>query len=500
MMLLLLLLAAQPGPDASCVAVTRDLTGADPGSWEEWVASEPVTEPFRIHTLFSTPGRESPRFVILLEEGLSDSLEEGTLEQWAADMEPWTGEVLVAEMSYSAPESLRAWLFAQHALGLEGAVLVGDLPTAWVALDDAFSRSSEMFPADYFYMDLNGVWQDNWMGYPSAGDPGQDGKYDTWEQGSLGPEIFCARIKTSNLTVGTEAGLIQDYLDRVHQWRIYGDPGPHQALCYVDNDWATWGEDFARSMKLLYPDTEMINDLEQTCGTDYEENRLPVPYVWISPFVHSGPTVHQWNPGPETLWSEILSIDPPARFYNLFACSNARFTTPRNMGSLYTFATSSGLAAVGSTKSGSMLDFDYFYQPLGEGAMLGEAYSDWFEFITSGGFTPYEMSWHLGMVLIGDPTLRPAAELAGLPGAPEAGEASALSVAANPCAGSVLLTVRSAGDLMILDISGRAVLSIQAAAGDLALDLDGLPAGVYTAVLRSPSAGTASARFTLLHI
>jgi len=80
MMLLLLLLAAQPGPDASCVAVTRDLTGADPGSWEEWVASEPVTEPFRIHTLFSTPGRESPRFVILLEEGLSDSLEEGTLE------------------------------------------------------------------------------------------------------------------------------------------------------------------------------------------------------------------------------------------------------------------------------------------------------------------------------------------------------------------------------------------------------------------------------------
>ncbi len=483
---------------ASFPPITRDLTGADPGTWEEWAASEPVTIPLTVDPLIQ--GGRAIDFAILMEVGLSDSLAAGTLEQWVADMTPWVGEVLVAEVSYSTPEELRALLLEMYGQGLEGVVLVGDLPVAWVMMDNAFARDSETFPCDYFYMDLDGVWQDLWIGYPSAGIPGQDGKYDTWTTSGMGPEIYCARIVTSKTTIGNEGELLQAYLDRNHAWRTAGDPLPFQALCYVDNDWAVWGAEFRDAMMRLYPVVELINDLEQTCGTDYEENRLPAVYQWISPFVHSGPTMHQWNPGPDTYWNEVYAIDPPARFYNLFACSNSRFTTPRNMGSMYVFGTSSGLASVGSTKTGSMLTFEPFYQTLGGGGNLGQAFEDWWSAIISNGFTPSEMSWHLGMVLLGDPTLVPASPMLGLPGTPPQPPAGP-SFVENPCSGSVriVLTGGSETGVRILDASGRIVAELTDVSGGTTVEIDlrGLPAGVYTAVTASPE-GAACGRFALL--
>jgi hypothetical protein len=496
MALLLSMLAS--GTDG--IPMTVDLSGDDPGTWEDWVASEPEVVPLVVTPLFQTPGTDgrSPQLAVLIEVGLADSLEPGTLEQWAADMAPFTGEVLVAEATYSTDVELRTWLQEAWQDGLEGVILVGDLPAAWVAMDNAFLRDSEMFPADYFFMDLDGDWQDNWIGYPSQGVPGSDGKWDTWGTADPGPEIYCARMKTSNLTVGTESGLIQDYLDRNHEWRTYGDQGLHRALCYVDNDWAVWGPEFQNAMRALYPDVELVNQVDSTCGTDYEEDRLTFPYIWISPYVHSGPTLHQWNPGPETLWNEIIAIDPQARFYNLFACSNARFTTPRNMGSIYTFATTAGLAAVGSTKSGSMLTFEAFYTPLGEGANLGDAYRAWWEQITSGGFTPYEKSWHLGMVLIGDPTLRPQAELYGIPGGGIPGP-SGLALRSNPCRGMLGVDVPATGTVSVFDCSGRLAASAGAvSAGMVELDLSGLPAGTYSCVFRTGGAEPSAALFVLL--
>ncbi len=493
-MLLILLLASLP-------PITRDLSGGDPGSWEDWMLGEPPAAPLVVDPLFVTPcdGRGT-QFAILLETGLSDSLTAGTLEQWASDMAPWVGDVLVAEITYSTPEDLRSWLSGMYAEGLDGVVLVGDLPVAWVQLDNAFLRDSETFPCDLFLMDLDGTWGDEWVGYPSQGNPGSDGRYDTWS-GDLDPEIYCARIKTSNLTIGTEAGLIQAYLDRNHTWRTWGDPGSHQALCYVDDDWSSWGVQYANAMRKLYPDVELVNQVDSTCGTDYEEDRLTGDYVWISPYVHSSPLLHQWSPGPETMWNEVYAINPGTRFYNLFACSNCRFTTPRNMGSVYTFATDHGLAAVGSTKSGSMLEFDKFYTPLGQSETLGEAYFQWWTFITTaGGFTPYEMSWHMGMVLIGDPTLRPCAELYGIPGQEEGagGPAGILGLVSNPARGVLEVDLLSPCVLEVRDAAGRLVASREVSgAGRLEVDMSGLPPGCYSCTASSGPA-VVSGRFVLL--
>jgi hypothetical protein len=103
---------------------------------------------------------------------------------------------------------------------------------------------------------------------------------------------------------------------------------------------------------------------------------------------------------------EVKAIDPVAYFYNLYACSNARYTSLNYMAGWYVFCQAYGLAALGSTKTGSMLEFDDFYPSLGEQEPIGEAYYDWFIAQAEYGFEDWEQCWYYGMTLIGDPTLR----------------------------------------------------------------------------------------------
>ncbi|MBN1434139.1 T9SS type A sorting domain-containing protein, partial [Candidatus Fermentibacterales bacterium] len=230
---------------------------------------------------------------------------------------------------------------------------------------------------------------------------------------------------------------------------------------------------------------------------DYLDDRLPADYVWISPYVHSSPTAHYFSPGPVVYWSDIVSIDPPAHFFNLFACSNCRYITPNNMGGTYTFVNTHGLAAVGSCKTGSMLQFEYFYEPLGEGGCLGEGYRDWWDRIAENGFTTDEIGWHLGMVLLGDPTIIPAMHMLGV----EDGEWSqtppvgALAAGPNPCpaGGEVLLqwTGMTSAEVRVFDLAGRLVVSSRLEQGDLVLSTAGWSSGVYLVRAAAP-AGAAS--------
>jgi len=438
------------------IPVTRNLDPYYiPDTYEDWLANQPDYQPFSARTVAGTDGAE---FLLIFNNGLTDSLEAGVLDQWTSDIASQGLSWEVVEVSYSTPEDLKDYLTDKYNDGMEGAVLIGNIPVAWVMLENSFG-GNENFPCDYFYMDLDGTWEDNWVGYPSGGVSGSDGKYDTFS-GSLDPEIYTGRIKVDNLAaIADPIDMLNDYIERLHDWRMTGGPDPLTALCYVDDDWAGWGSSYRQSMQELYPNTILVNDINGTNGTDYRDVRLPDAYVWISPYVHSGPNVHQWAQGPSTYWSDIIPANPQAHFYNLFACSNARFTTSRSMGQVYAFATSTGLASVGSTKTGSMLQFTQFYYPLGQGASLGEAYKEWWTFITSGGFSWDERSWHLGMVVLGDPTLMPAMHMLGIDDEETGGEPvqAELLVAQNPCSSELVLTFdgADAGSVQIFDTCGR---------------------------------------------
>ncbi len=446
-------------------------------TYEEWIVNQPDFQPLEVTSISGTDGAD---FLLVFEEGLTDSLNPGLLDQWTADIASQGLTTEVVEVTYSTPPELRAYLITRYNDGLEGAVLIGNLPVPWSVLEDEFKQSGEVFPSDYFYMDLNGIWEDNWIGYPYLGNPGSDGKYDTF-YGNLAPEIYVGRIKVDNLLqLGTPTDILNTYLQRNHVWRVTGDPEPLNALCYVDNDWSYWGSGYRASMQYLYPNTELVNDDAATNGTDYLNNRLPGNYVWISPYVHSNPGGHFWEPGPTTTWNQIVPALPQAHFYNLFACSNCRFTTAHNMGAVYTFASSTGLASVGSAKSGAMLSFTPFYSSLGLGGSLGEAYKDWWAYIAQGGLSPSERSWHLGMVVLGDPTLIPAMHMLGIEDGEQQTSSSNIAFSENPCRG--ILSVAYPGDhgsVELYDTSGRLV-----AAGDLlesacTIEVSSLSAGCY---------------------
>ncbi len=502
-MLLLLVLALNTGfdYDYSSVVMTTYPEGYIPETMEEWQTTQLPTAPLIVNTILRTGSEyDETGFLIIFENGLVSAVGSGLVEQWATDISSSGLTVEVVEVTYSTPEELKNYLILSYANGLEGAVLVGDLPVAWSMIDNAFIDSSEEFPSDYFFMDLNGNWEDLWVGYPSGGVSGQDGKYDTFS-GELDPEIYIGRILTSNL--GDEVSLITSYLNQNHSWRDEGDTEPLQALCYVDDDWASWGSGYQQDMQLLYPNTYLVNNTDATSASDYENFRLPACYSWISPFVHSSPYYHIWYPAMHATYNyEVAGIQPPAHFYNLFACSNCRFTTSGYMGGAYVYQNTNGLAAVGSTKSGAMLRFSYFYEPMGNNGSIGEGYRDWWSYITSNGLSGSEKSWHLGMTLLGDPTLVPS--MAYVPLQEDdisLSEPVLLTVKSNPCFGTVIFHTGNDEEslLRIRDISGRIVGEIVCNSEEILLDASSYSSGMYLVEL-IPADGTAGGctRFTLL--
>lgn len=112
---------------------------------------------------------------------------------------------------------------------------------------------------------------------------------------------------------------------------------------------------------------------------------------------------HFYDNGDWVFSDDIQRVDPPVLFYNLFACGPGRFTDEDYLAGAYIFHTTYGLIAIASSKSGSMLNFDDFYQPLAEGKCIGEAFKEWFE--TQAPYQQWEKEWYYGMVICGDATL-----------------------------------------------------------------------------------------------
>jgi len=102
---------------------------------------------------------------------------------------------------------------------------------------------------------------------------------------------------------------------------------------------------------------------------------------------------------------DIQGRDPPVLFYNLFACGPGRFTDSNYLAGAYIFNTTYGLITIASAKSGSMLNFQDFTAPLGEGQTIGTSFRQWFD--AQSPYEQWEREWYYGMVLNGDPLLRP---------------------------------------------------------------------------------------------
>ncbi len=132
---------------------------------------------------------------------------------------------------------------------------------------------------------------------------------------------------------------------------------------------------------------------------------------------HSSPHVHSFHI-PSTGYHRMdrpflfpRQPRPECALYNLFCCSTARFTENDYLGGWYIFdksggETNYGLTAVGSTKTGSMLFFADFYDPIGKGRCIGDAMVEWWK-ARGSDHDLGERQWFYGMSILGDPDRSP---------------------------------------------------------------------------------------------
>jgi hypothetical protein len=282
-----------------------------------------------------------------------------------------------------------------------GVVMVGAIPVAWFEMDDDFYGAHAEFPCDLFYMDTNGTWTD----------ADGDGKYNA-VTGDVTPEIWVGRIWTPTSN-GNDVALINNYFDRNHLFRVGSLGHSRSALAYVEDDWTGFDD---CEMDLMTPSayiTKYTNP--DITDADLYKTEINKTRSFVHLCSHSSPHVHSFRIPSEstTEWIDRSYFRdercPNANFFNLFCCSTARFTENDYLGGWYIFdktggETNMGLTVVGSTKTGSMLFFADFYEPIGKGSCIGTALTEWWQ-ARGADHDLGERQWFYGMSILGDPTL-----------------------------------------------------------------------------------------------
>jgi hypothetical protein len=307
-------------------------------------------------------------------------------DQFILDLQADGYTVAVTQVWGQTAEDIRIVLQSEYPSGLVGVILVGDVPAAWL---ETFMYYRSHFPTDYFYMDLDGVWND----YDA------DGFYDNLT-GDLYPEIWSGRITPSNCVFGDEVRLLNGYFAKNHAYRTGSINLPDRALGYME---CTWYPEVESHLNSVYDEVTFIDDEDTTTALHYK-HMLKQGYEWVHLLAHSSPWgstffLYGESYGGGSVFSyEMPVVNPLANFVLLNACSNAKYTETNNLGQSYLFGSDHVVAIIGETKIMYGDQFAELYSALSIGKDLGDAFLDWIWWY-------YE--WFFGCNIFGDPTLKP---------------------------------------------------------------------------------------------
>ena len=320
------------------------------------------------------------------------------LTQFQADLTAEGWNVTVQSMSGGTASDLKNLVLGTT--DIDGAIFVGFLPAAWYEED---YWAQEEFPCELYFMDLDGIWTDT----------DSNGFLDS-HTGDVAPEIWLGRIDAHAADFGSELLMLSQYFQKNHLYRSGALTPPSRALAYNDDDWSSYTD---CGLNSIYGSSgvTVVNSETQTTAENYL-SRLGEGYEFVHLMAHSCPWGHTFKVpsgmSGTVMAPEIAQVNPNTAFLQLFSCSNARWTETGCLGNWYLFGTDMGLLISGAAKTGSMLDFEYFYNPVGSGSTFGEAFRDWWEYEAQGGFSSTERAWFYGNALLGDPTLKPTGAMA----------------------------------------------------------------------------------------
>ncbi|MCK4757071.1 MAG: hypothetical protein KAS67_01325, partial [Thermoplasmata archaeon] len=200
------------------------------------------------------PAWEGPGIMyILVEPGIYPSIS-SHVTRYMADVtnDGYTPELHIE--GWADESQVKDLLINGYASGMVGAFLIGDIPTAMYEIADDYNEYGyTSFPIDLFYMDLDGTWVD---------DSPANGIFDDHLAGTgdLQPEIWIGRLYASTITIDgeDEVSLIQNYLDKNHEYRMGNMTLANRALVYVDDDWEPWSVGYAADVGIRYSDYTLI--------------------------------------------------------------------------------------------------------------------------------------------------------------------------------------------------------------------------------------------------
>jgi hypothetical protein len=355
-------------------------------------------QPFAIDKVYESSDDSGKYYLLICEADLFYLVTKSILGDYIPQLESEGYSVTLLTSSGGDEVDLRDYLAGVYEeKGYFHLLLLGDLPVPFYEMND---WDYEYFPIDLFYMDLDGEWSD----------VDGDGIWDehTDGTGDVSADIPVGRIYASSLVYGahSESGLVSNYLEKNVSYRTGKIPSNGWALLYVDDDWYNDWLEWLDDMYLAYDNITCVYRPEDTFDDDYE-GRLDYGYEFVQVCAHSSWIRHRFQRYEDygyTTFYEVYEIKPESLFYNLFACSAARYVEEDYIGGWYVFMDNDrGLAAVGSTKTGGMLNFGDFYGPLGDGETIGESFRCWMELWADA--SDLAKLWHYGMTLVGDPTL-----------------------------------------------------------------------------------------------
>lgn len=334
--------------------------------------------------------------LVLVDKGVYDAVAT-RIDEYVRDVGRDGYWATIHVVQGGTPSDVRAYITRRRPVGV---LLVGSIAVPWFELDDCYHPGDHAeFPCDLYYMDTNGTWTD----------PDGDGKFND-HTGNLDPEIWVGRLWTPTAN-GNDAALINDYFDRNHTFRLGMLGHARSALAYPDDDWQAFGD---CALDEQFP-ASSIAVISNPIDTDADRYKAEVNMLrsWVQLCAHSSPHSHALRVGAANEhipYTHFKDINPPnAHFYNLFCCGPGKFTTADYLAGWYIFdktggGINAGLAAIASSKSGSMLLFEDFYRPLGQGKCIGDAFVRWWR-ARGPDHDHGERCWHYGLVLLGDPTL-----------------------------------------------------------------------------------------------
>jgi hypothetical protein len=331
--------------------------------------------------VFNTRADKTKSLLIVVNKALSPSLS-ASLTQYRQALSAQGCTTFLTEWETGTVEDLKAMLSDYYSVqGINGALLIGDLPAAWYKAD-CFERV-EQFPTDIFLMDLDARWEDR----------NGDGLYDA--HSGLKAEIYTSRL------IGT-AQEINMYFAKLARYRAGTLNIPAKAYVFKDDDWQNYSRGDSFGLTGIYATVDKRENADETLKdmyvSDLSVNGAEYVYQWI----HANPSslyIKENDIFKPVDLSQIKALDFKAAFYNLFDCSASRFTQD-NIAMSCLMKTDYALATTGSTKIGGNyypVPFNYVLEREGT---WGDAFKYWYNT-----YAASDDCWFLGMTILGDPAL-----------------------------------------------------------------------------------------------